>query len=65
MGKMTWGERGAGDKEISASSSSGRRLEELLGSCFGVEGEVVEPESDSQSKLDSRVYVVVRIEDKD
>jgi hypothetical protein len=57
VGTMAWGERGVGGKDISASSSRVGRLEEP-GSCFGVEGEV-EPESDSQSELGSRVVNIV------
>jgi hypothetical protein len=57
VGIMAWGERGVRGKDISASSSRAGRLKEP-GSCFGVEGEV-EPETDSQSELGSRVVNIV------
>ena len=57
VGTMAWGERGVGDKEISASSSKVGRLKEL-GPCFGVEGEV-EPELDLQSEVGSPVVHIV------
>jgi hypothetical protein len=57
VGIMAWGERGVRGKDISASSSRAGRLKKP-GSCFGVEGEV-EPETDSQSELGSRVVNIV------